>query len=76
MPMTDGPSKSSRRRKKDKSSSRRKSKQKPKVEDELYAIKDIIDEKYERGRVWYRIDWEDDPNTGEQFDPSWVFIPS
>lgn len=45
-------------------------------QDNVFAIKDIIDEKFVRGRLHYRIDWEDDPNTGEPFSPTWVCQPS
>lgn len=38
----------------------------------LYAIKDIIDEKIVDGKLYYKIDWADDPRTGEVFEPSWV----
>ncbi|KAK5709948.1 hypothetical protein LTR17_019336 [Elasticomyces elasticus] len=35
--------------------------------EKLYIIRNIIDER--RGE--YRIDWEDDPKTGESFEPTW-----
>ncbi|KAK5747144.1 hypothetical protein LTR17_000277 [Elasticomyces elasticus] len=35
--------------------------------EKLYIIRNIIDER--RGE--YRIDWEDDPKTGERFEPTW-----
>ncbi|KAK3631303.1 hypothetical protein LTR56_016938 [Elasticomyces elasticus] len=35
--------------------------------EKLYTIRNIIDER--RGE--YRIDWEDDPKTGERFEPTW-----
>lgn len=60
------------RRRKSKSSGR-KSRQKPRADDNpYYAIKDIIDEKLENDRLWYRVDWEDDPDTHQTFDPTWV----
>ena len=39
-----------------------------KSQDKFYKLKDILDEK--RGK--YLIDWEDDPDTGEKYSPSWV----
>jgi hypothetical protein len=41
-------------------------------QEKLWLIKDIIDEKVERGRLWYKVDWEDDIQTGESFAPTWV----
>lgn len=41
-------------------------------QDDVFAIKDIIDEKFIHGKRHYRIDWQDDPNTGESFSPTWV----
>lgn len=41
-------------------------------QDNVFAIKDIIDEKHIHGRRHYKIDWQDDPNTGESFSPTWV----
>ena len=34
----------------------------------LYKVRDIIKE----SRTKYLIDWEDDPDTGEKFEPTWV----
>lgn len=45
-------------------------------QDNVFAIKDIIDEKFIRGKRHYKIDWQDDPNTGESFSPTWVCQPS
>jgi hypothetical protein len=60
------------RRRKSKYSSRR-PKQKPKADDQpYYAVKNIIGEKLEKGQLWYRVDWEDDPHTNQRFDPTWV----
>ncbi|KAK3374020.1 hypothetical protein B0T24DRAFT_657686 [Lasiosphaeria ovina] len=61
-------------------SKRRKSTQPPRRQDtphaapeeeKLYAIRGIIEEKYKRRKLLYRIDWEDDPDTGETFEPTW-----
>ncbi|KAK7220418.1 hypothetical protein V2G26_008421 [Clonostachys chloroleuca] len=37
-----------------------------------YVIKDIIDERRVRGKVEYLIDWEDNPDTGKSYDPTWA----
>ena len=42
------------------------------VEDNLYDIRDIIDEKYVGRKIFYKIDWADNPTTGERYDPTWV----
>lgn len=38
----------------------------------VFAIKDIIDEKTANGKRFYKIDWADDPRTGQTFEPTWV----
>ncbi|KAJ4306553.1 hypothetical protein N0V88_001357 [Collariella sp. IMI 366227] len=40
-------------------------------DESLYEIRDIIGEKYEKGRLLYRVDWADNPTTGERYDPTW-----
>ncbi|KAL1839307.1 hypothetical protein VTK73DRAFT_4072 [Phialemonium thermophilum] len=40
----------------------------------FYAVRDILDEKHEKGRLYYLIDWEDDPKTGERYEPTWVCL--
>lgn len=47
---------------------------KPKKEssETYYTVRRIVDEKIENGRLFYYIDWANDPNTGESFDPTWV----
>lgn len=45
-------------------------------QDNVFAIKDIVDEKFIHGKRHYKIDWQDDPNTGESFSPTWVCHPS
>jgi hypothetical protein len=42
----------------------------PTSEAVLYEIRDIIDEKYVKGKLLYKVDWADDPTTGEQYDPT------
>ncbi|CAK7268336.1 hypothetical protein SEPCBS57363_003042 [Sporothrix epigloea] len=39
---------------------------------EWFAIRDIVDEKVERGVRQYLVDWEDHPVTGEVYPKSWV----
>lgn len=36
-----------------------------------YKIKSIVGERTKENRLEYQIDWEDDPETGEQFETSW-----
>ncbi|KAL2021223.1 hypothetical protein VTK56DRAFT_7410 [Thermocarpiscus australiensis] len=43
----------------------------PAQDDTLYEIRDIIDEKYEKGKLVYKVDWADHPTTGERYEPSW-----
>ncbi|KAA8630445.1 hypothetical protein SMACR_06639 [Sordaria macrospora] len=46
---------------------------KPKKEssETYYQIRRIAGEKTENGRLFYYIDWANDPNTGESFEPTW-----
>lgn len=47
----------------------------PSPDEDLYAIKDIVDEKLVRGNLlYYKVDWADNPTTGERYDPTWVII--
>lgn len=41
-------------------------------QDNIFAIKDIIDEKLVNGRRYYKIDWADNPITGESYTSTWV----
>jgi len=43
--------------------------------DKLYQLKDIVAEKIQGGKTFYKIDWEDDPDTGEVFEKTWVGCP-
>lgn len=43
----------------------------PEVQDKFWKIRDILDEKAGK----YLIDWEDDPETGDPFEPTWVCKP-
>jgi hypothetical protein len=73
--MTEGPASSNtprnpkRRRRSAAAAQQKKRKAKSEV---LYEVRDIIDEKVEKGKVFYLVDWADDPVTGEKFDPTWV----
>lgn len=51
---------------------RRKQRHEPSSDDAVFAIKDIIDEKFVKGKRWYKIDWADNETTGESFEPTWV----
>ncbi|KAK1780478.1 class II histone deacetylase complex subunits 2 and 3-domain-containing protein [Copromyces sp. CBS 386.78] len=46
---------------------------KPKKEssETFYKVRRIAGEKTENGRLFYYIDWANDPNTGESFKPTW-----
>lgn len=37
-----------------------------------YIIKDIINERRVRSQIEYLVDWENNPQTGEIYDPTWV----
>lgn len=39
---------------------------------ELFAIKDIVDEKFVGSKRFYKIDWENNSVTGESYQPTWV----
>lgn len=39
--------------------------------DNLFAIKDIIDEKLVDGQRYYQIDWANNSTTGESYSPTW-----
>ncbi|KAL2152033.1 hypothetical protein VTH82DRAFT_5217 [Thermothelomyces myriococcoides] len=41
------------------------------ADDEFYEIRDILDEKLVNGRLLYKVDWADNPATGERYDPTW-----
>lgn len=42
------------------------------AKEKLYAIRGILREEYRGGELWYEIDWDNDPDTGQQYPPSWV----
>jgi hypothetical protein len=39
---------------------------------EYYSVKDILEEKTVHEEIFYLIDWEDNPETGESYTPTWV----
>ncbi len=50
----------------------RQSTREPTPDEEFYAIRDILDERRIDGILQYRVDWADNPTTGERYDPTWV----
>jgi hypothetical protein len=48
----------------------------PAPEEDWFSIRDIIDEKRERGRILYLVDWEGTDENGRRYDPTWVYICS
>ncbi|KAK4105045.1 hypothetical protein N658DRAFT_521578 [Parathielavia hyrcaniae] len=43
----------------------------PSSDDVLFDIRDILDEKFVKGKLYYQVDWADNPATGERYDPTW-----
>lgn len=43
---------------------------------DFFAIKDIVAEKFVDGKRFFKIDWEDNPVTGEPYEPTWVSMQS
>jgi len=41
-------------------------------EQQEYQVRSIIDEKRLKGKLLYKIDWADDPHTGQSYEPTWV----
>jgi hypothetical protein len=60
-PWRGAPKKKPRRRKEDES-------------EKQFSLKDpgILDQKEENGKVYYLVNWADDPDTGKVYDPTWV----
>ncbi|KAI0490890.1 hypothetical protein F4859DRAFT_26744 [Xylaria cf. heliscus] len=48
-----------------------KPKPEPSADDGWFTIRDIIDEKVERGRILYLIDWDGTDQDGHRYDPTW-----
>jgi hypothetical protein len=57
-------------------SSQKRRKRKAKASAEYYSVRDILEEKTVHEEVFYLIDWEDNPDTGESYTPTWVRIHS
>jgi hypothetical protein len=51
---------------------KRKRRQKQDPEGEFWTIKSILGEKQEDGKSLYFVDWADNSQTGESYDPSWT----
>jgi hypothetical protein len=60
-PRRGPPKKKPRRRKEDES-------------EKQFSLKDpgILNQKEENGKVYYLVNWGDDPDSGEVYDPTWV----
>jgi hypothetical protein len=54
------------------SKGQKKRKRKQKASAEYWSVRTILKEKTVRGEIFYLIDWEDHPDTGESFAPTWV----
>ena len=39
-----------------------------------YTIRRILDEKRIAKRIQYLVDWDDDADTGEQYEPTWAWV--
>ncbi|KAI0844568.1 hypothetical protein F5Y00DRAFT_248311 [Daldinia vernicosa] len=68
------PSVSAKKKKKKKlthATAQSKSENKREVKNGWFAIRDIIDEKFERGKTYYLVDWEGTDETGNPHVPSW-----
>jgi hypothetical protein len=53
-------------------SQKKKKRRRESTDSEYYLVKQILDQKIEEGVIQYQIDWEDNPETGETYPPSWV----
>ncbi|OTB13692.1 hypothetical protein K445DRAFT_319916 [Daldinia sp. EC12] len=49
-----------------------KSRNKHEAENDWFEIRDIIDEKLDRGKLYYLVDWKGTDETGKPHEPSWV----
>ena len=57
-----------------KSAKPRRTTQEPTPDEVLYEIRDVVDEKLVKGKLLYKVDWADNPTTGERYDPTWVCL--
>lgn len=53
-------------------SKRRKQAEPAPADEDFYEIRDIVGEKRVKGKLLYKVDWADNPITGQRYDPSWV----
>lgn len=44
------------------------------TEEVWFNIRQILDEKRIGSRIQYLVDWEDNPITGEAYDPTWAWV--
>ena len=51
---------------------RKRKREKETTSEQYWELRDIIDEKVERGEIKYLIDWKDNRDTGEKYKPTWV----
>ncbi|KAK4127661.1 hypothetical protein N657DRAFT_653819 [Parathielavia appendiculata] len=65
------PSRKSSKPKRRKSAPVKATTREPSSGDALFEIRDILDEKFVKGKLYYQVDWADNPSTGEQYDPTW-----
>ena len=56
------------------SSPRKKRRKVEEATDELWAVREILEERRNQGRLEYLVDWEDSKVTGVSFSPTWVCI--
>lgn len=64
-PLTSSPSRP-------KVSTKKRKREKESLSSDYYSVKSILEERRENGRTLYLIDWEDNTETGEPYDKSWV----
>lgn len=55
-------------------SSKHQKKHKEQPKEEWYIIKDILQERRNGSNIEYLVDWEDNPETGERYRPTWVSL--
>ncbi|KAL2178902.1 uncharacterized protein P884DRAFT_195564 [Thermothelomyces heterothallicus CBS 202.75] len=65
------PAKSTKQKRRRRAAAPRSATREQTPDDALYEIRDILDEKLVKGRLLYKVDWADNPATGERYDPTW-----
>ncbi len=63
---------SKKAKKKRQSTTKQRRRQEVDEPEQYFAAKSILDEKLEGGKLRFLVDWEDNPTTGETYDPTWV----